>query len=604
MNSMTCLKKKLLCRMRLAPIVLIFTALALLLPLAVAGPPAPSRPNIIILLQDDMGIGDFSAAGNPILKTPNLDRLQAQSVGFSQFHVSPMCTPTRGALLTGVHCMRNGARAVGTDATHLRTDLPCLAELFKKANYKTGIFGKWHVGDNFPMRPQDRGFDEALWFRQAAADKVGDYWGNDYFDDHYLLNGVTKQYLGYCGDVWFNEAMTWMRRQADAQEPFFAFIPNNLAHSPYYAPERNRRKYAESFKKHQTELLTYAAMVDNIDENVGRLDAFLQETGLADNTILVYLHDNGGSHGVQIFNANVRGWKTQLWEGGHRSPLFIRWPQGKIGEGRVINGLTQVQDILPTLLELTSIPKPANNQFDGISLVPAIRARETIPDRTLVVQYGTPKSGDACVLWRHWRLISNTALYDLEADPMQSTNVADRYPEIVSKMRGKYDLWWQSIQPELAMRTPVVIGNAAENPLTLSPGSWQRPYFVDNDKIRKGANAVGSYNLKVSQSGSYEISLRRWPEEVDLPIVAASPPVALTDTLCHGKEISAGIALPISKAELNIGDQKFERDVTAQDKAITFRCDLPEGATELQALFHGSAPTQKWGAYCVVIRRL
>jgi arylsulfatase A-like enzyme len=500
--------------------------------------------------------------------------------------------------------MRNGARAVGTDATHLRRDLPSIAELFKQANYKTGIFGKWHVGDNFPMRPQDRGFEEALWFRQAAADKVGDYWGNDYFDDHYLLNGVTKQYFGYCGDVWFTEAMTWMRQQAAAHEPFFAFIPNNLAHSPYYAPERNRQKYAASFKKQQKELLTYAAMVDNIDENVGRLEAFLQETGLADNTILVYLHDNGGSHGVQIFDANVRGWKTQLWEGGHRSPLFIRWPQGKVGGGRVIDGLTQVQDILPTLLELSAIPKPADNQFDGISLVPAIRAKELIPDRTLVVQYGTPKSGDACVMWRHWRLLSNTALYDLEADPMQATNVADRHPEIVSKLQGEYDLWWKSIQPELAIRTPIVIGDAAENPLTLSPGSWDRPYFVDNDKIRKGVNAVGSYNLKVSHSGIYEISLRRWPEEVGLPIVAPAPPVALTDTLCHGKETAAGIALPIIRAELNIGDQKFEREVTAQDKDITFRCELQAGATELRALFHGNMPTQKWGAYCVTIRRL
>ncbi len=575
----------------------------MLAPLTMAAPQAPSRPNLIILLQDDMGMGDFSAVGNPIIKTPNIDRLREQSVSFSQFHVAPMCTPTRGALLTGVHCMRNGARNVGTDATHLRTDLPTLAEILKQANYQTGIFGKWHIGDNFPLRPQDRGFDEALWFRQAAADKVGDYWGNDYFDDRYLHNGSTKQYSGYCGDIWFTEAMKWMREKAAANEPFFAFIPNNLAHSPYYAPERHRQKYAAAFKKQQNELLTYAAMVDNVDENIGRLESFLQETKLADNTIVVYLHDNGGSHGVQIFDANLRGWKTQLWEGGHRSPLFIRWPQGEIDGGRSIDGLTQIQDLVPTLLELSAIPRPANNKFDGISLVPAIRDKEAIPDRTLVVQYNTPKKGNACVMWKQWRLISNTELYNLDADPKQTQNIIEQHPEIAAKLRAEYDLWWDSIQPELTIQTPIVIGDAAENPLTLSPGSLQRPYFVDNDKIRRGENAVGSYKLKVAQSGSYEISLRRWPEEVDLPIVAAAPPIALTDTLCHGKETAAGIALPITKAELNIGGQKFERKVTADDKSITFRCDLQPGATELRALFYGETPLQKWGAYSVIIRR-
>ncbi len=338
---------------------------------ALAGPPlvAAEQPNVIIILTDDQGYGDLSSHGNPVLKTPNLDRLREQSIRLTDFHVAPMCTPTRGQLMTGCDALRNGAMNVSSGRTLLRRGFPTMADVFKSNGYRTGVFGKWHLGDNYPYRPQDRGFEEAIFFPSSHIGSAPDFFTNDYFDDVYSHNGERKKYDGYCTDVFFDEAKAWMKQRAAAKEPFLCYIPTNAPHGPLFVPE----KYREAYAGQKEGVARFFGMLANIDENVGELDAFLRENSLAENTILIFMTDNGGTAGVPVFNAGMRGRKIELYEGGHRVPCFIRWPDGKLREPGDIAELTAVQDILPTLVDLCGLDAPQKAKFDGVSLASLLR---------------------------------------------------------------------------------------------------------------------------------------------------------------------------------------------------------------------------------------
>ena len=388
-----------------------------------------SPPNVIIVMTDDQGYGELSCHGNPVLKTPNLDKLHSQSLRLVDYHAAPMCTPTRGQLMTGCDAARNGAINVSSGRTLLRPELSTMADIFAASGYSTGIFGKWHLGDNYPFRPQDRGFEETLWFPSSHVNSVPDAWNNDYFDDTYIRNGNREKYEGFCTDVFFRESMAWMRKCASVKKPFFLYLPTNAPHQPHYAPAEDIKAIEDAFRSSSLEeldselmkhLVPYLAMIRNIDTNMGRLEEFLQSNGLAENTILIFTSDNGTTFGHRYYPCGMRGWKTTLWEGGHRVPFFLRWPSGGLKAPSDINGLTQVQDVLPTLIELCGLKKSADLSFDGISLVPVLKGSAPVPDdRMLVINYSRmpwhsypmPHSRSlmrregAGVLWKRWRLL-------------------------------------------------------------------------------------------------------------------------------------------------------------------------------------------------------
>ena len=362
---------------------------------------AATRPNVILIMSDDQGYGDFSCHGNTEIKTPQLDQLRKESVAFTDFHVAPMCTPTRGQLMTGRNCLFTRAMNVSSGRTPLRRDLPTMADAFQQSGYATGIFGKWHLGDNYPYRPDDRGFQETVWFPSSHIGAVPDYWTNDYFNDTYRHNGKLQPYKGYCTDVFFGEAMTWMRRQHAAGKPFFTYLPLNAPHGPLYVPP----EFREAYKHLPENVQRLYAMISNIDQNMGRLDAMLKETGLRDNTILIYLTDNGSTATTNRFNARMRGHKTMLYEGGHRVPIFMRWPAAKIGGGREVDELTQVQDLFPTLMDLCELKLAKRPTFDGHSLAGLLKDQsKALPDRTLIIQFSRmnatgARKDDACLRW-------------------------------------------------------------------------------------------------------------------------------------------------------------------------------------------------------------
>ena len=251
------------------------------------------RPNVILVMTDDQGYGDLACHGNPILKTPNLDRLYAESVRLTDFHVSPFCTPTRAALMTGRYPGRTGAYRTSSGRTMMHTDERTVANVFADAGYVTGMVGKWHLGDNAPHRPQDRGFQDVVWHRCGGVGQASDYWGNDYFDDTYERNGKFEKFEGYCTDVWFRESIRFI--EENQTKPFFLYLATNAPHGPYLVDPKWSRPYEESAKWGSG--ARFYGMIANFDHNLGELRRKLDELELAENTILMFMTDNGTANG-------------------------------------------------------------------------------------------------------------------------------------------------------------------------------------------------------------------------------------------------------------------------------------------------------------------
>ncbi|HBY58569.1 MAG TPA: N-acetylgalactosamine-4-sulfatase, partial [Solibacterales bacterium] len=392
---------------------------------------AAPRPNVLLVITDDQGYGDLGCHGNSVLRTPSLDRLHARSVRFTNFHVSPTCAPTRAALLTGRYSNATGVWHTIMGRSLLRPGEVTLADCFRAAGYRTGIFGKWHLGDNYPCRPHDRGFDESLVHGGGGVWQTPDFFGNDYFDDTYRRNGNPERFRGHCTDVWFREAGRFIDRCADARRPFFCYLSTNAPHAPMWAPERYEARYRGVPGLAEP---GFYGMIEHIDENIGRLVAYLERRRLIDNTIVVFLTDNGTAAGARVFNAGMRAAKGSPYEGGHRVPLFVSWPGGNLGSPRDEGTLAAHIDVLPTLLDLCAVPRPAGPEVHGISLAPLLRGG-ALPERTVVVdsqRCEEPIAWRQCAVMRdRWRLVNpsldgdpaRVELYHLDADPGQRSRM-------------------------------------------------------------------------------------------------------------------------------------------------------------------------------------
>ncbi len=586
---------------------------------------AADRPNVILVMSDDQGYGELSCHGNPVLQTPMLDRLHGESVRLTDFHVAPMCTPTRGELMSGLDAFRNGAMNVSSGRTLLRPELPTMADFFARSGYRTAMFGKWHLGDNYPFRPQDRGFQESIWFPSSHISAVPDFWDNDYFNDTYVHNGRRESFSGYCTDIFFREAMHWIEGSSE-KKPFFVYLPLNAAHAPHFVPPGYREPVAARLEKalpnlpkltpsQQAAITSFLAMVVNIDDNMGRLDEFLQKSGLRDNTILIFLTDNGSTMGPRYFNADMKGGKVTLWEGGHRVPCFIRWPKGKLLVDKDVSELTHVQDLLPTLIDLCGLDNSADSRFDGTSLAALLRGeRQSLPDRMLVVNYSrmpfrttrptpvnaaTPRREGAAVLWKRWRLLEDRELYDLTTDFHQDKNVIDQHPEVAAKMRAHLNAWWDGLKDEVNVPQRVVIGSEQENPSILTACEWFDVFVDQQRQVRRADRKNGVWYLDVAADGEYELVLRRWPEETGLTLTGSLPETKVTDGV-----YVAGKALPIHSARLRIGDQEQSAKTTPSDEGAAFRVSLKKGPTTLQTWFLDEQGQEICGAYYVHVRRL
>lgn len=446
--------------------------IALLFATTAFGDLAGSRPNIILLITDDQGYAPVGKHGHPWIKTPNLDKLYDQSTRFTRFLVSPTCSPTRAAIMTGRHPMKNGVTHTILERERMTLDAVTLPQVLKKAGYTTGIFGKWHLGDEEPYQPHKRGFDEAFihgagGIGQAYNCSCADAPGNKYFDPVIRHNGSFVKTKGYCTDLFYTAGLGWIKDVKDKDAPFFAYITTNAPHGPFIAPPKNEKRFTDiGFEK---KTAGFYGMIENIDENVGLLLDKLKEWNLEKDTMVIFMSDNGMTggggrskgendlaDGHPFYNANQKGMKGGTDEGGVRVPFFVRW-DGKIEAGADIDLIAAHLDILPTFATLAGAEFP-KDQVEGRSLTPLLDPMIDADwaDRYFFTHKGRWKTGDDpnkhqwtnfAVRNQRYRLVGEGALYDMEKDPSQTTNVIDQHPEVAKQMRDAYAQFWSEAVP-------------------------------------------------------------------------------------------------------------------------------------------------------------
>ncbi len=432
-----------------------------------------ARPNIILVMPDDVGYGDYSSLGAPILQTPAVDGFKKQSLLFTQFHLSPTCSPTRAALFSGRHEFKNGVTHTIFERERMSLKTITLPQVLKTAGYTTGIFGKWHLGDEEAYRPENRGFDEVYihgggGIGQTYSGSCGDVPRNTNINPTLWHNGDFIKTEGYCTDLFFEQAIHWIDENLAAKKPFFAFIPLNAAHTPLVLPKRYYQQYLGKPGVSE-DVAKFYGMIENIDTNFAKLLTELDERDVADNTLVIYLgSDNGGSApACKIFNAGMRGSKGTSYQGGTRVPCFFRWPAGGIPAGTDCDALTAHIDIFPTLTALAraTLSKEVKKQIEGRSLLPLLKnPKAAWPERTLVHHVGrwgkgqSPESSkyNQCAIQNsRFTLVNHAELYDLKTDPGQTTNVIADHPDVAALLRETYDQWWQDVQPYLVNETAV-----------------------------------------------------------------------------------------------------------------------------------------------------
>lgn len=470
-------------------------------------------PNVLVFLTDDQGWGDLSSSGNVDLRTPHIDSLKRDGVSFDRFYVCPVCSPTRAEFLTGRYHARSGVYSTSAGGERMNLDEMTVADLFKKAGYATGAFGKWHNGMQYPYHPNGRGFDEFYGFCSG-------HWGN-YYDPMLERNGRIVKGKGFCVDDFTDQAMAFMEKAVGEKKPFFAYVPYNTPHSPMQVPDRfwqrfkerdlKMRNGASPRKEIQTHKRSALAMCENLDWNVGRALKKLDELGVAEDTIVVWFHDNG-PNGVR-WNGGMRGRKGSTDEGGVRSPLFLRW-KGKITPGLDIPQIASGLDLLPTLCDLAGVKERPKKALDGKSLKPLIeQSSQRWADRILINQWKSKISARN----QRFRLDHKGDLYDIQIDPNQTIPVNKKHPEIWNELQAAVRKHRDKFMATYTVdKRPFVIAHP-DSPLTQLPArdgkahgkiqrsnrfpncSYFRNWIEVEDKI--------TFRAEVATTGTYRVVL-------------------------------------------------------------------------------------------------
>jgi len=466
-----------------------------------------NHPNVILIITDDQGYGDLGFTGNPHVKTPVLDNLARQSIRFNNFYVCPVSAPTRSALMTGRYSLRTGVRDTYNGGAMMASSELTIAELLGKAGYKTGIFGKWHLGDNYPMRPCDQGFDESVIHLAGGMGQPGDFttWpGGDssYFDPILWHNGMKEPYKGYCSDIFADEAINFIEQNHSS--PFFCYLAFNAPHTPLQVPEEYYNLYrdldpAEGFvddtgtlpvmsEKDKDDARRVYAMVSNIDDNVGRLMKKLEELTISDKTIVIFMTDNGPQQ--RRYNAGMRGLKSSVYRGGIRVPFFISYPDARNIDIDIEATAANI-DILPTLADICNARIPDGVKIDGISLAPSLKGEDINTDERSLFFYWTRHSPELytniALQKGRYKLVGNAAynasvdmfeLYDIEQDPYEQNNILSYNPARAEELKKELDLLFTELagSENLIDRPRIEIGTRHENPVILNrndaDGQW------------------------------------------------------------------------------------------------------------------------------------
>jgi arylsulfatase A-like enzyme len=471
-------------------------------------------PNVILIITDDQGYGDLGIQGNPHLQTPVIDAFAEESVRLVNFYVSPVCAPTRASLMTGRYSLRTGVRDTYNGGAMMSSNEITIAELLKGKNYVTGIFGKWHLGDNYPMRPSDQGFDESLIHLSGGMGQVGDFTtffqgDQSYFDPVLWNNNQQKKYKGYCSDIFAEEAIKFIEKNKD--KPFFTYLSFNAPHTPLQVPEKYYEKYKDidpsagfgqdgrpfypMTEKDKEDARKVYAMVENIDDNLGKLFLKLEELGIKENTIVIFMTDNGPQQ--RRYVGGLNGLKGSVFQGGVRAPFFIRYPEGFEGN-KDAAALSAHIDVLPTLAELCGFELPNDRKIDGQSMLPWIKGEPQKSGDRSYFTYWTRKFPELyeniSIQRADWKLVGNTGynspiedfgLFDLASDPYEQRNLVKSHASKAKELKAEMDqLLEELLKEENLINPPLIhIGNQAENPVFLNrnDASGERGIWAQED---------------------------------------------------------------------------------------------------------------------------
>jgi len=490
-----------------------------------------TQPNVIIIITDDQGYGDLGVTGNPHVKTPVIDKFANENIRFNNFYVSPVCAPTRSSLMTGRFSLRTGIRDTYNGGATMATTEITIAEMLKKAGYKSGIFGKWHLGDNYPSRPNDQGFDESVIHLSGGMGQVGDittYYKRDksYFDPILWHNGKAKSYNGYCTDIFTEQAIHFIEK--NRQKPFFCYLAFNAPHTPLQVPdkyyqiykdidpssgfENDERPFVEMTERNKEDARKVYAMVTNIDDNVGKLFRKLDELNIAENTLVIFMTDNGPQQ--ERYIAGMRGKKGSVFRGGVRIPFFIRYPVLFNGEKEIETTAAHI-DILPTLSEICGVELPADRKIDEKSLVPLIKDEQIDwADRSLFFYWTRryPELYNNIALQKgNLKLVGQTdynaaiddfELFDIEKDPYEQTNIVTQNIDVANGLKTELDNYYAELinSENIVNQQPIYVGDEHENPVILNRndaggelGIWSQQEIYGKWRVRI---AEGNYDVK------------------------------------------------------------------------------------------------------------
>jgi len=582
---------------------------------AVAAQPAQAAKTpkgVILIMIDDIGYGDIDVLYPSDLETPHIDAFYSESVRLTDFHVGTTCAPSRAVLMTGRSMNAGGVWHTIAGRELLSEDEQTTADVFQANGWKTGIFGKWHLGDGYPYAPRFRGFDVAVVHGGGGVGQGPDYWMNDYYGnvdysgnntrpDTYWENGETFESDEFCTDLWFNRSKQFVKDSVAANKPFFCYIPTNAAHAPFNAPH--------GFKK------GFDGLIENVDYNMGKLDEFLESEGLKDDVLVIFTTDNGTTGKRE---GGLRGRKGSNYDGGHNVPCFWRWKNGGLGgttqSARDVTPLASAMDLLPTFIDMFDLKKPkGGHPIDGISLKDVLFNSESTPvERTIVVDtqraVHLEKWKRACVMRdeisdgkivHKWRLVRHSAdgkpeLYDFQNNRKTNENLADEHPQLVKRLSADYEAWWKRISQGQEPFLPFVVNSKKEPELTLYAHSWigedMTPW--NQPHIVKGTPGTRVHAVRFDEGGLYRFELRRWPREDGGAIAGQS-------------NWTEGKVIPVSKAQLNVeGVGKKSGKVANDAAAAVFTLDVPAGTTtDVATAFLDEKGEVLNGAYYVYIRK-
>jgi arylsulfatase A-like enzyme len=518
------------------------------------------RPNVVFILSDNQSYWEFGCHGNSVVKTPNVDRLAAESVDFKRFYATPYCSPSRAEFLTGRYAMRFGIYNTIGGVSQLPGSATTMAEVFRDNGYRTGMFGKWHLGESYPMRPEDQGFDEAFWHGGGGVGQLPDYYGNTLFDTTFIENDKPIPTKGFCTDKIFDRAIRFIKDHR--KKPFFCYVPTPVTHKPWAAPDKYKKPYEDTGMK-SGDAAGYGQMT-NLDENVGRLLKALDNLKLRDNTILVFATDQGMGREAPAMDMSL----PQI-RGGHRAydwanqvAFMIRYPDRITKTGYVQEQFAGAVDLLPTIADWCGFRQARELPLDGISLTKYLEnPKLDWPDsRTMITQCPrgrTPKKWQNAVVRKgHWRLTGPDELFDSEQDFRQTKNIAKDHPKIVAELNAAYEKWWQEFDSNRPGIPRAVIGHPDRREVRLTSMDWYQggsPWTQGNIKRGRGK---GTWAIKVQRSGNYQVELRRYPREANLAAGAVSAQATIADATAQ-TDLGSDAKSAVFTMNLTAGEHDF-----------------------------------------------